>query len=140
MAGRRWRERIADVGSALLDVWRAELASLAEELRASGRNLKGGVVLLCLSGALLFWTLGLLVWTVLALLETWLEEWQAGLVLFAVLAVATLCSFLAARARLRRAENPVAMVRRRGREHGEWVQRNLLGGGEGDTDSDGPEA
>jgi len=124
MAG--WIDLFRSLGESLLEVWRAELATLQEDFQRSGRHL--GMALGLLGGAvvLLFWIVGLLLFVLIALLHVWLPWWGASLsVLLLFLLAAGLLVWLGVR-RLRRVENPVETVRRRVDNHLDWWQHGLL--------------
>jgi Putative Actinobacterial Holin-X, holin superfamily III len=124
MAG--WIDLFRSLGESLLEVWRAELATLQEDFQRSGRYL--GMALGLLGGAvvLLFWIVGLLLFVLIALLHVWLPWWGASLIvlLLFLLATATL-AWLGVR-RLRKVESPVETVRRRVDSHLDWWQHGLL--------------
>lgn len=127
---RRWRELLRSLGSAVLDLLRAELAALGEELAASGRQLRRGSLLLALALAVAvaaLWSLALLCFELLVLA---LPRWGAAAAIFVALALAALVLFLAGRRALARIESPQGLVARRAHDHMEWWQ-GLLGEAEG---------
>jgi hypothetical protein len=124
MAG--WIELFRTLGESLLEVWRAELATLQEDFHRSGRYLTAALGLLGAAVILLFWIVGLLLFVLVALLHVWLPWWGASLVvLLLFLLVTGLLAWLGV-ARLRKVENPVATVRRRMDSHLDWWQHGLL--------------
>ncbi len=123
-----WADRARTVGSALLEVWRAELWSLRDDLALSGRRLRGGLILIGLAAGLVFWCLGLAVWVGVELLALRLERWQAGLVVLGVGSLVTAILAFVAIHRLRRIENPMEAVKRHGRDHAEWLQQSVVPG------------
>lgn len=124
MAG--WIELFRSLGESLLEVWRAELATLQEDFQRSGRYLGSALGLLGAALVLLFWIVGLLLFVLIALLHVWLPWWGASLiVLLLFLSAAGLLAWLGAR-RLRKVENPVETVRRRMDNHLDWWQHGLL--------------
>lgn len=121
-----WIDLIRSLGESLLEVLRAELAALQEDFSRSGRRL--GVALGFLGGAavLLFWLVGLLLFTLIVVLAIWLPLWAAALILLGLFALATgILAALGVR-RLREIENPVDNVRRRVDDHIDWWQNSLL--------------
>jgi hypothetical protein len=121
-----WIDLFRSLGESLLEVWRAELAALQDDLQRSGRRL--GTALGLLGGALvlLFWTVGLLLFALIALLHLWLPWWAAALVVLLLFLLSTgLLAWLGVRG-MRRVENPVNTVRRRVDSHLDWWQHGLL--------------
>jgi Putative Actinobacterial Holin-X, holin superfamily III len=124
MAG--WIDLFRTLGESLLEVWRAELATLQEDFHRSGRYLTAALGLLGAAIILLFWIVGLLLFVLVALLHVWLPWWGASLVvLLLFLLVTGLLAWLGV-ARLRKVENPVETVRRRVDSHLDWWQHGLL--------------
>jgi putative superfamily III holin-X len=121
-----WIETFRGLGEALLDVLRAELGTLKEDLSRSGRHLGVALGLLGAVLVVLFWWLGLLITLLVAVLAIWLQLWAATLVVLLLFtAGAGLLAWLGMR-RLRQVENPVETVRRHVDDHLEWWQNNLL--------------
>ena len=119
-------ELFRSLGASLLAVLRAEAEALAEDFKRSGRQLVIAVALFAGAAGLLFWMLGVVVLTIIAVLAIWLPIWAAALsvaVLFALLA--GLLVMLAVR-HLKRLENPVDNIRRRLADHLDWWQYKLL--------------
>lgn len=124
MAG--WIELFRSLGESLLEVWRAELATLQEDFGRSGRYLGSALGLLGAALILVFWIVGLLLFVLIALLHIWLPWWGASLaVLLLFLLASGLLAWLGVR-RLRKVENPVGTVRRRVDSHLDWWQHGLL--------------
>ena len=124
MAG--WIDLFRSLGESLLEVWRAELATLQDDLQRSGRHL--GTALGLLGGALvlLFWIVGLLLFVLIALLHVWLPWWAAALIVLLLFVLSTgLLVWLGVR-RLRQVENPVETVRQRLDNHLDWWQHSFL--------------
>ena len=121
-----WIDLFRSLGESLLEVLRAEAATLQDDLQRSGRHF--GVALAFFGGAvvLLFWMIGLLLFTLIALLNIWLQLWAAALIVLAlfVAGIAILASL--GMRRLRQVENPMETVRRRVDEHLDWWQHSLL--------------
>lgn len=121
-----WIDLFRSLGESLLDVLRAEVATLQEDLSRSGRHLGVALGLLGAACMLLFWLLGLLITLVIAVLCIWLQFWAATLLVLLVFAAgAGLLIFLGLR-RMRQVENPVTTVRRRVDDHLDWWQDRLL--------------
>lgn len=121
-----WIEMFRGLGEALLDVLRAEVATLQEDLTRSGRIAGGALALFGAALILSFWILGLLIFVLVALLAIWLPLWGAALVVFGLfLVVAIILAWLGVR-RLKQVENPVETFRRRVDDHLDWWQNTLL--------------
>jgi hypothetical protein len=147
-----WIEQLRTLGSALLEVLRAEAAALAGDLRRNGRDLTIGLVLLAAAAGIGFWLLGLLLGTAVAVLAIWLPVWGAALVTTGVFLLVTATLVALGLRRLKRLENPVATINRRLEDHVNWWQSRLLvdqgpprgpalrGGGTPALDDDGPPA
>lgn len=121
-----WADSVRGVGSALLDVWQAEIAALRQDLTRSGRALRGGLILAALAAAVGFWSVGLGLWLAVEGLTLWLPRWQAALAVFAAGVLLTLILGWIARRTLGRIEAPLRSVKRRSREHVEWWQETVL--------------
>lgn len=121
-----WIDLFRALGSSLIEVLRAEIDSLKEELARSGHHLARGVALLAAAFFVLFWTLGALLFTLGAVLAIWLQPWAAALVVTGIFfAVAALLAWLGMR-RLARFENPMGSVREHLEDHLDWWQHSLL--------------
>jgi putative superfamily III holin-X len=124
MAG--WIEMFRSLGESLLEVWRAELATLQDDFHRSGRHLAMALGLLGSALVLVFWIVGLVLFVLIALLHVWLPWWGASLVVLLLFTLtAGLLAWLGAR-RLRQVESPVETVRRRVDNHLDWWQHGLL--------------
>jgi hypothetical protein len=121
-----WIELFRSLGEALLEVWRAEIGTLQDDLQRSGRHLGAALGLFGAAVVLLFWAVGLVLFVLVSLLHLWLPWWGASLVVLGVflLAMAVLGS-LGFR-RIRKVENPLDTVRRRVDSHLDWWQHGLL--------------
>lgn len=121
-----WIELFRSLGEALLEVFRAELEALQQDFSRSGRHLGIALGLLGAAAVLLFWTVGLLLFTLVLVLDIWLPLWAAALILLGLFALVTgILGALGAR-RIRRVENPVDNVKRRMDDHIDWWQHSLL--------------
>ena len=124
MAG--WIEMFRGLGESLIEVLRAEVSTLQEDLARSGRHLGTSLGLLGVALILLFWIIGLLIFVLIALLAIWLPLWAASLVILVTFVLgAGLLTWLGLR-RMRRVENPMQTVRRRFDDHLDWWQSRLL--------------
>ena len=121
-----WIDTFRSLGEALLAVLKAELATLQEDLKGSGRHLMVALGLLGAALVVLFWLTGLLITLLVAVLCIWLQVWAATLVvLLLFVASAGLLVWLGLR-RLRQIENPVETVRRHVDDHLDWLHNRLL--------------
>jgi len=121
-----WIEMFRGLGESLLDVLRAEVATLQEDLSRSGRIAGGALALLGVALILFFWILGLLIFTLVALAAIVLPLWGAALVVLGLFViVAGVLSWLGVN-RLKQVENPVQTFRRRVDDHLDWWQNTLL--------------
>jgi Putative Actinobacterial Holin-X, holin superfamily III len=121
-----WIELFRSLGEALFEVLRAEAEALGEDFRRSGRDLARALALLGGAAAVGFWTLGVVVAALVAVLAIWLQPWAAALIAAAIFAaVAGLLAALGLR-RLRRLESPAESVRRRVSDHVAWWRTRLL--------------
>ena len=121
-----WIEMFRGLGESLLEVLRAEVATLQEDLGRTGRIAGGALALLGLAFILLFWVVGLLVFSLVAVLTIWLQLWAATLIVLGLFtAVTCLLGWLGWR-RLQQAENPIQTFRRRVDDHLDWWQNTLL--------------
>lgn len=121
-----WIDLFRSLGEALLEVWRAELATLQDDLSRSGRHLGVALGLFGAAVLVLFWTFGLLLFVLVSLLHIWLPWWGAALVVLALFLIAIAVLALLGRKQLRQVENPMETVRRRVDSHFDWWQHGLL--------------
>ena len=121
-----WIDLFRSLGEALLEVWRAELATLQDDLSRSGRQLGMALGLFGAAAVLLFWTVGLLLFALIALLHIWMPWWGAALVVLALFLIAMAILGRLGLNRLRKVESPVETVRRRVDSHLDWWQHGLL--------------
>jgi hypothetical protein len=121
-----WIEMFRGLGESLLDVLRAEVSTLQEDLSRSGRIAGGALALLGVALILLFWIVGLLIFALIAVLAIWLQLWAASLIVLGLFLVATGILAWMGVNRLKQAENPVQTFRRRVDDHLDWWQNTLL--------------
>ena len=121
-----WIEMFRGLGEALLDVLRAEVATLQEELSRSGRIAGGALALLGVALVFLFWIVGLVIFVLVALLAVWLQLWAAALIVLALFTVTAGILGWMGMSRLKTVENPVQTFRRRVDDHLDWWQNTLL--------------
>jgi hypothetical protein len=121
-----WIDMFRGLGEALLDVLRAEVATLQEDLTRSGRIAGGALALLGAALILLFWIVGLLVFVLIAVLAIWLQLWAASLIVLGLFLVATGILAWMGKNRLKQVENPVQTFRRRVDDHLDWWQNTLM--------------
>lgn len=121
-----WIDMFRGLGESLLDVLRAEVATLQEDLSRSGRIAGGALALLGAALILLFWIIGLLIFALVTVLAIWLPLWGASLVVLALfLAMAGVLAWMGVK-RFKQVENPVQTFRRRVDDHLDWWQNTLL--------------
>lgn len=121
-----WGETFRNLGQSVLGVLRAEAAAVEADLRRTGQQAAGAAGLLGAAVVVAFWTVGVLIAAVVALLALWLPVWGAALLVFVLFAaVAGALAWLGVR-RLKEIENPVASIRRRISDHLDWWQNTLL--------------
>lgn len=121
-----WIDLFRSLGEALLEVWRAELATLQDDLSRSGRHLGVALGLFGAAAVLLFWTVGLLLFALIALLHIWMPWWGAALIVLALFLISMAILGRLGLNRLRKVESPVETVRRRVDSHLDWWQHGLL--------------
>ncbi len=122
-----WLARAQNLGSAFFAVLRAELAAAIRDLSESGRGLLRAGLLLTVSVALGFWTVGLLVYFLIEMLALRLPRWGAVGIVFGLFLLGTVLFALACVARARRIETPAAILDRRFRDHAAWWQQKIAG-------------
>jgi Zn-dependent protease with chaperone function len=121
-----WIDMFRSLGESLLEVVRAELQTLQEDLTRSGRHLGMALSFLGVALILLFWLLGLLITLFIALLCIWLQFWASTLIVLLLFTAGT--GFLVWRGlkEMRKVESPVETFRRHADDHLDWWQNNLL--------------
>jgi hypothetical protein len=113
-----WIELFRSLGQALFDVLRAEAEALGEDFRRSGHHLVRGLALFGGAAAVGFWTLGVLVLALIAVLAIWLPAWAAALLVAALFATTAGVLAVLGLRQLRRLESPA--------DHLDWWHTRLL--------------
>lgn len=126
MPAKRWLAHLGTLGRALVELLQAELGALGDDLLATARRLRSGVVLLLVAAFFGFWTIGALAYAAIEVLTFWLPRWGAVLACLGGFAVLTLLFLLLGRARLRRLESPAKTVARRIESHSAWLREEVL--------------
>lgn len=122
-----WFHLARGMGDALLEVYRAELAQLGQDLAASGRRLGLALGLFAAAAMVAFWTLAALVaFLILVLVRLGLPPWGAAGVVLLVCLLVLVALGLVGTWHLRRAENPLDVARRRLDDHRDWFAERLL--------------
>lgn len=121
-----WIDLFRSLGEALLEVWRAELGTLQDDLQRSGRHLGVALGFFGAAAMLAFWIVGLILFVLVSLLHVWLPWWGASLVVLALFVIAAAILARFGLGRMRRVENPLETVRRRVDSHFDWWQHGLL--------------
>jgi cytochrome c biogenesis protein CcdA len=124
-----WIDLFRSLGESLITVVRAEVGSLQEDLKTSGRHMGVALALFGAAALLSFWVIGLLIFVLIAFLHIWLELWAAAGIVFLVFAGAMFALALVGRRQWRKAENPVDSVKRHIDDHLDWWQNGLLATG-----------
>lgn len=121
-----WIDMFRSLGESLLEVLRAELSTLQEDLTRSGRHLGVALGLFGVALIILFWLLGLLITLAIAVLCIWLQVWAAVLIVLLVFTAGAAWLGWLGWKRIKQVENPVETVRRHVDDHLDWWQNNLL--------------
>jgi hypothetical protein len=121
-----WIDLFRSLGESLLEVLRAEVATLQDDLQRSGRHFGVALAFFGAAAVLLFWMVGLLLFALIALLNIWLQLWAAALIVLALFVAAIAILGILGKRRLQQVENPMETVRRRVDEHLDWWQHSLL--------------
>lgn len=124
-----WIDLFRSLGESLIEVVRAEVNTLQDDLKRSGRHFGVALGLFGAAIMLAFWILGLLVFSMVAVLTIWLPLWGATLIVLGLfIAVAAALVGLGMR-QMRQVENPMASVKRHVDDHLDWWQNGLLASG-----------
>jgi len=121
-----WIDLFRSLGESLLEVMRAELAGLQDDLQRSGRHFGVALGLFAIAAVLAFWMVGLLLFALIAVLHIWLELWGAALIVLALFVIGIAIFGVLGMRRMRQVENPVETVRTRLDNHLDWWQHSFL--------------
>ena len=123
---RPWIDLFRGLGQSYLDLLAAEWAEVKRQLAASGKSLLWAAGLFGAAAAISFWLVALVLFVLVAVLHVWLPWWGAALVVtgLVLLVVAVLAALGVSR--LKKVENPMAVVGRRYEDHLDWWDRRLL--------------
>lgn len=123
---RRWRDLFASLGESLIGVAEAEMMTLKQDLRHTGRRFSTALAAAVAAAILAFWAIGATGFVTFQVLVLWLPGWGAALIVLGILLIGTVILGMVARQRLRDLEAPMDTVRRRIDNHKEWWQSHLL--------------
>ncbi len=124
-----WIDLFRALGDSLIEVVRAEVGTLQDDLKRSGRHFGVALGLFVAALMLAFWIVGLLVFAMVAVLDIWLPLWGATLIVLGLFVAAAALLVALGLQRLRQAENPVDSVKRHVDDHLDWWQNGLLASG-----------
>jgi hypothetical protein len=126
--GRRaeWKELFGSLGEALLELLSAERDALLGDLRRSGKTALFALLFFFLAACLVFWLLGVLTATLVAVLARWLPVWGAALVVTLVVAAAAAVLAWLGMRRWQRVEGPGTTFTRRWEDHRRWWREEAL--------------
>jgi Flp pilus assembly protein protease CpaA len=132
---RRWRELVASLGESLIELAEAEVASLKQDLRHTGRRFGMAIALAVVAAILAFWMVGAAGFALFQVLLLWLPGWGASLIVLGSLLILALILGGIARRRLRDLEAPIDTMRRHVEDHKDWWRNSLLRQGDSDDRS-----
>lgn len=121
-----WLELFRSLGQALIELIKAEVAEVREQVAASGKHLAIAVGLMLAAAMVAFWFFALLIYTAVEVLALWLPRWGAAATVAGVFLVLVLALAGAGYFKLRRLESPTEIFGRQWRDHREWWNRRLL--------------
>ena len=121
-----WIDLFRSLGESLLEVMRAELAGLQDDLQRSGRHFGVALGLFAVAAVLAFWMVGLLLFALISILHIWLPLWGASLIVLALFLIGIAIFGSLGMRRMRQVENPVETVRNRLDNHLDWWQHSFL--------------
>jgi len=127
---RSWVHLFRGLGETLLELLRAEVRALTEDLKATGRRLAGAVAIFAVAGFFLFWACGVLAYLAIVLLASVLSPAAAAAVVLGALLLITAIFVAWGYLKLRRLETPGATVRRRLDDSKGWWRERVLELGE----------
>ena len=123
---RRWWQRLAALGRAMLDVVVAEIDVLRDELRGSARQLAISLIGLLVAVHVASLGLGFTVLALTRLLSRWMSGWLAALIPGLALILVGVALALWAKNKVAGLEGPAETVIRRWREQDDWWRRDVL--------------
>ncbi len=121
-----WIEQLRSLGGAFIEVLRAEVEALREDVSLSARRLAVALALFGLAAVVAFWLIGVLLFALVAVAAIWLPVWGAALLIVLLLALVTGGIAWTAMRKLRAFEGPASTARRRLADHLAWWQESLL--------------
>jgi Flp pilus assembly protein protease CpaA len=133
---RRWRDLVASLGESLIEVAEAEVASLKQDLRHTGRRFGMAIALAVVAAIMAFWVVGAAGFALFQVLLLWVPGWGASLIVLGSLLTLALILGGVARRRLRDLEAPIDTMRRHVEDHKDWWRNNLLPRGDSDDRSE----
>ncbi|HEX2163623.1 MAG TPA: phage holin family protein [Thermoanaerobaculia bacterium] len=123
-----WIELVRSLGQSYLDLLAAEWAEVKRELALSGRRVLWAAAFFGAAAAIGFWLVALMIFLLVAIFHVWLSWWaSAAIVTGLVLLEIAVLGWLGY-SRLRKVENPVAVVGRRYQDHLDWWDGRVLAG------------
>lgn len=114
------------VGHSFFDLIRAELAALSADLADSGRRLLRVALLCGAAAAVAFWTVALILYTLVQVAGIWLPPWGAGASVAGLALLVTVILAAIANSRFKRLESPAQTLNRRWNEHRAWWRRRQI--------------
>ncbi|HUO86983.1 MAG TPA: phage holin family protein [Thermoanaerobaculia bacterium] len=121
-----WIELVRGLGQSYLDLLVAEWEEIKRQLALSGRRLAWSAAFFGAAAAVAFWLIALGLFLAVAVLHIWLPWWAAALIVTAVAVVKIAVLGWLGLSRLKRLENPVALIGRRKEDHLDWWDGRLL--------------
>lgn len=124
---RSWLGLVREIGISFTALLRAEFEALVGDLTHTGRSLVRLLVLAGAVAAVVFWSLGLLLYLGVELLALVLPRWGAAAVLLGLLLLTAAGLAVALRRRWTSLESPADTVRRRLDDQRRWWRRQVEG-------------
>lgn len=121
-----WIELFRSLGQALIDLAKAELATLRDELSHSGRTLAIALALFGAAAVVGFWLVGAAIYTLIQVLAIWLPLWGASLLVTGLFALVVAVLALVGAHKLKGIESPMDTAGRRWEDHLAWWNDRLL--------------
>lgn len=120
-----WLAALVDIGRAFIDVLKAEWQALTADFGASGRLLARGLLILAVALVLIVWVVILLSLALAAYLETFVERWQAILIVAGGMLVIGVLLLLWGKSVVGRVRKPSEMVQTRLADHRAWLDSQI---------------